>query len=524
MFLNSINSFMSINKRPFAFFVIALLLMVSIFYTSATSMVNYWLDHEEFGHAFFLPLISFYFIWQKRYEFVDVPVTKPWVGIVIVLIGVLVYLLGVLSAIYTIQQNAMVLVIVGLFVSLYGTEISKKVTIPLLLLFFMVPLPGFLYNTLSNNLQLMSSQIGVYVIRLFDISVYLEGNVIDLGVYKLQVVEACSGLRYLFPLMTLGLISAYIFKSSMFKKVIIFLSTIPITVLMNSFRIGMIGVLVEYYGIAMAEGFLHDFEGWIIFMACMAILIFEMWLLSKLSRVKVPFSELFDVEPVYPEDDDYKIPVKKMSSAVIYSVPLLIVGLVFSQVIGDRIDKVPERLSFSGFPTEISEYKGKLDKFDANIIDALNFDDYLIADYVHQTDGSQVNVYIGYYELQRADKVPHSPKACLPGGGWVITKSDIVSFDLKDGSKLSTNRVVIHKGDSKQLVYYWFKQRDRNITSEYFVKWYMLVDSIFKNRTDGALVRYVTNIKSNESLADAELRVQEFIKEINPVMIKYIPD
>jgi len=197
---------------------------------------------------------------------------------------------------------------------------------------------------------------------------------------------------------------------------------------------------------------------------------------------------------------------------------------VFSQVIGDRIDKVPERLSFSGFPTEISEYKGKLDKFDANIIDALNFDDYLIADYVHQTDGSQVNVYIGYYELQRADKVPHSPKACLPGGGWVITKSDIVSFDLKDGSKLSTNRVVIHKGDSKQLVYYWFKQRDRNITSEYFVKWYMLVDSIFKNRTDGALVRYVTNIKSNESLADAELRVQEFIKEINPVMIKYIPD
>src|SRR5207253_2194127 len=98
------------------------------------------------------------------------------------------------------------------------------------------------YIQLSQKLQLWSSQLGVAVIRLFGISVYLEGNVIDLGSYKLQVVEACSGLRYLFPLMTLGFIAALFFRAPLWKRSILFLSTIPITVLMNSFRIGMIGI------------------------------------------------------------------------------------------------------------------------------------------------------------------------------------------------------------------------------------------------------------------------------------------
>lgn len=109
---------------------------------------------------------------------------------------------------------------------------------------------------------------------MFQIPVFLEGNIIDLGVYQLQVVEACSGLRYLFPLMSLGFIAAYFYQAAFWKRAIVFLMTIPITILMNSFRIGVIGVMVDNWGISMAEGFLHDFEGWIIFMACAAILFF----------------------------------------------------------------------------------------------------------------------------------------------------------------------------------------------------------------------------------------------------------
>ncbi|MCK5015842.1 MAG: exosortase, partial [Candidatus Peribacteraceae bacterium] len=240
----------------------ALLIIAFTFYDSAERMVRYWYGTEEFGHAFFIPVISIYLIWQKRFEINEIPIRKTWIGLFITFLGTMLFVVGNLSAIYVIQQYALVLVLVGLFVSVLGVDVAKKVILPLILLFFMIPLPGFLYNTLSGQLQLISSSLGVFFIRLFEISVYLEGNVIDLGVYKLQVVEACSGLRYLFPLMTLGLIMSYMYRSTRLNKFIVFFSTIPITVLMNSFRIGVIGVLVEYYGISMAEGFLHDFEGW----------------------------------------------------------------------------------------------------------------------------------------------------------------------------------------------------------------------------------------------------------------------
>ena len=98
------------------------------------------------------------------------------------------------------------------------------------------------------------------------------------------MAEACNGLRYLFPLTSFGFLCAFLFRGPLWQKAIIFLSTLPITVLMNSFRIGVIGILVEYYGISMARGFLHDFEGWIVFMACVGILFLEMWVFAKLRR------------------------------------------------------------------------------------------------------------------------------------------------------------------------------------------------------------------------------------------------
>ena len=103
----------------------------------------------------------------------------------------------------------------------------------LVFLLFMVPLPRFIQFNLSNELQLISSQLGAGIVRLFGIPVSLEGNVIDLGSYKLQVVEACSGLRYLFPLMSFGLLCAVLFKAPVWQRALVFLSSLPITIVMN---------------------------------------------------------------------------------------------------------------------------------------------------------------------------------------------------------------------------------------------------------------------------------------------------
>ena len=132
------------------------------------------------------------------------------------------------------------------------------------------------------------------VIRAAGLSVFLEGNVIDLGSYQLQVAEACSGMRYLFPLMSFGFLCAVLMRGRWWQQAILFVSTVPITILMNSLRIGIIGILVNYYGIEQAEGFLHDFEGWVIFMSCVVILFAEIWIFARMEKQK--FLEIFGLD------------------------------------------------------------------------------------------------------------------------------------------------------------------------------------------------------------------------------------
>ena len=216
-----------------------------------------------------------------------------------------------------------------------------------------MPLPNFIFNNLSSDLQLISSQIGVAVIRAFGISVYLEGNVIDLGKFQLQVVEACSGLRYLFPLVSLSIIAAFIYQAALWKRVVVVLSSIPITVLMNSFRIGVIGVLVEYGGIEQAEGFLHDFEGWFVFMACLGILLIEMWLLVAFGKNKQKLSEVFSIElpDELPSDTVYK----ERSISWKYMIPVIFVSVagLYIGTLNERAEVIPERISFSSYPLKI---------------------------------------------------------------------------------------------------------------------------------------------------------------------------
>ena len=285
-----------ISSYLWAFFVISALLIAFPFMETINDMIYRWDTKEEYGYGYIIPFITLFLIWQRK-ELLAKSSFKPtyWAVPFLIFSGVI-YFMGAVSTTHTLSQYALVLTILGLAYGVLGWNAFKIVAIPIALLFFMVPLPPFIYNNLSGQLQLISSELGVAVIRAFGISVYLEGNVIDLGAFKLQVVEACSGLRYLFPLVSLSFVAAYLYSVETWKRVLIFLSSIPITVLMNSFRIGVIGVLVEYYGIEQAEGFLHDFEGWFIFMACMGILFIEMAILARIGKRKRKLSEVFGIE------------------------------------------------------------------------------------------------------------------------------------------------------------------------------------------------------------------------------------
>ena len=499
-------------------------IVIFAFSDGLKDLLRVWETKEEYSYGYIIPVITAFLIWQRKDELERMPFLGSWAGVALMFFGLCVFLLGELSGLFLLVQYAFLLVVAGVALALTGIPGFRLVAVPLLLLAFMVPLPSFFLTEISSHLQLISSQIGVGFIRLFGISVFLEGNVIDLGVMKLQVVEACSGLRYLFPLMTLGFIAAYFFKGEFWKRAIIFLSTIPITILMNSLRIGIIGVMVEYWGQSMAEGFLHDFEGWAVFMACTAVLVAEMWLLARIGTQRRSLQEAFGLDFPAPTPKDAIVQPRTLPR------PFLAAGLLAILVAGatvalpQRVEATLARQEFSRFPSTIGEWQGKGSRLEQIYLNQLKLDDYIITDF-NSPGKLPINFYAAYYASQKKGQSAHSPRTCMPGGGWQITS--LTQHEIDGGTpagKLRVNRTVIQMGEHKQLVYYWFQQRGRNLTNEYLVKWYIFWDSLTRNRTDGALVRLTMPVPANLDLAEADKQLGDFVKLLNPILSAYVPE
>ncbi len=495
-------------RRAGLLLVVAVMVALFGFGGALLELVRRWRVQEEYSHGFLIPLIVALLLWTRR-DAILASIGRPSVaGIFLVLGAIGLHIVGELSAIYILSQIGFVLALIGIVVALGGYRLFSVVSIPIVYLLFAIPLPYFIDAKLTLQLQLISSQLGVLFIRLFQIPVYLDGNVIDMGVYQLQVVEACSGLRYLYPLLSLSFLAAYLFHAPLWQRAIVFLSSIPIAIGMNGFRIGVVGILVDRWGTQMAEGALHFFEGWIIFLACSAFLAGEMYVLARISGKR--FFDVFHVPSirVTPARD---LPAQSTSPVpLVACLGVLCAGGLAVFLVSGRSEILPERTRFAAFPARIDEWQGHLESLDPAIERGLGFDDYILSDY-SQPGGKPVNLYVAYYASQRKGESPHSPIVCIPGGGWKITLIERKHYQGA-GVDFPFNRVVVAKGSSRQLVYYWFDERGRPIADEYLAKWYLLKDAIIKNRTDGALIRLVTEIYPDEAEVDADRRLQSFMQ------------
>ena len=495
------------------------------FWDGLVRMWGWWIDAPEYSHGLLIPPIAAFLLWQQKDRLERLPFTGNWWGVALILLGGALLVLGQLGTVYTVVQYAYLITLYGLILSFLGWTAFRLIAVPLLILLFMIPLPQFVLANLSTKLQLLSSLIGVYIMRLFGISVFLEGNVIDLGGYKLQVAEACSGLRYLFPLMTLGFLMAYFYKGALWKRVLLFFSSIPITVLMNSIRVGSIGVMVEHWGIEMAEGFLHEFQGWMVFMVSTALMLAEIALLNTVGREAGTWRQLFGVE--FPSDTPRGsvIRARNVPSSFVAAGALLIGFIAISIVMPRPAEVYPTRAAFLEFPMQIGPWHGHQGSLEAVYSDALQLDDYLLADYVGDS-GAAINLYASYYNSQRKGEAVHSPRSCLPGGGWQMRdfgQRDIANISV-NGQPLRVNRALMELGDQRQLVYYWFQQRGRVISNEFAVKWYLFWDALSIHRTDGAMIRLMTPVSSTGSTEDADRRLTDFVSRMAPDITRYVPN
>ncbi len=502
-------------------FLVAFAILLFTFRQGLADMVERW-GHAEYSHGYLIPFISLYLLAVRLERFEDVRPIPSWVGVGMVLVGLVGFLLGDLSALFVIAQYSFVLTLWGLVVTQVGGRGLRVLWPALVFLLFMVPLPYFIQSNLSNNLQLVSSELGTAFLRSIGIPVFLQGNVIDLGNYKLQVVEACAGLRYLFPLMAFALLCAVMFRGAIWKRSLLFFSSVPIAIVMNSFRIAVTGVLVNSYGTSAAEGFLHYFEGWVIFTLCLMILFAEMWILASAGGQKLDDVLNLDLpgREVLPGLGMLLAPSRQLGTAVL----LLVVAGVASFLIGNREEIVPARTSLTAFPLKLGEWRGREGEMPRDQLDVLKLTDYTIVSFSRPDIRVPVELYVAYYASQRSGASIHSPRTCLPGGGWMIDELSLI--DVKGAGpedSLIVNRALISFGEQRMLVYYWFDQRGRIVSNEYLAKWYIFRDSLMMNRTDGALVRVMTPVTDVSQIASADQRLQDFIRVAAPRLSYFIP-
>lgn len=487
------------------------------------NLLKRWGEQQELSHGYFLPVIAGWLIWARR-DALRASLGKPVaLGLAGVAVSAIVLVLSELTvtSLMIFQHLAMILLCSSLALALGGWRVFWLTLLPVGFLLFMVPPPYWAITILSQQFQLWSSQLGVWMIELVGIPVYLSGNIIDLGEYKLQVAEACSGLRYLFPFLSLGFLAAYLYKAPLWQRAIVFLSTIPITIVMNSFRVAVTGLLVQRFGPEHAEGFIHMFEGWVVFIMCLAMLFLVIALLSKLSGRKAD-AGMLALPEIAPRPDGEPWSRQRFMAFAAASIAMIAAAGAYVHFGISNILRVPERVQLAGLPYEFDGWRSDVQRVDNETLEVLGADDYIITNMTSPAQ-EQFNLYIAYLNMQRHGHSWHSPRQCIPGGGWQITRHEVVPTTTEDGREFYYNRIIIENSGVRQLVYYWYDQRGRKIANEFVMKFLLIFDAVRLRRTDGAMIRLMTPIGREELVEDADARLLGFMRELEPKLPPYIP-
>lgn len=515
----------SVSLPILAGFLLFLLLAAAMYRSTTAYLLGKW-GVDDFTYCYFIPLVVAYLVWEKRSELTHEPACRTWAGLLPALLGILFYWMGELGGEFTIMFFSSWLICVGAIWSVFGWRRLRVIAFPILLALAMVPPPAVIYGNLTLQLKLISSQIGVLMLQLCGLSAYREGNVIDIGFTKLQVVDACSGLRYFFPLIVLGILLAYFFKGALWKKIVIVLSAIPVSIVTNSMRIASVGILYQFMGPAAAEGFFHDFSGWFIFMLSLGILLLEIEVFKRFcaegdSNVAQIKTDASLPRPLCPEQPANSALLRFVSPQLLLILLLMGATAAGAQAISDR-SRTPLAQPFNEFPDVVGGWTAKRQNLEKIFLDSLQLNDYLLADFRNST-GDLINCYVAFNDFQSKGKASHSPASCLPGSGWELKNPEKIAVRDESGRTITINRALMVMGSEQRLTYYWFNQRGRILTDLYQIKLFNIVDSIALNRTDGALVRLITPLGSSESAALADARLKEFFKLFNPTLNRFLP-
>jgi EpsI family protein len=528
------------------FFVAAALFF--LYAAILTRLAHNWWTDENYSHGLLVPFVIGYIVWQE-FDVLRNLQKKPEIviGSAIILFSLIMLLGGTLGAELFTQRVSFVLMLAGIVVYFFGARILQKLSTALVLLLLAIPIPQIIFNKIAFPLQIWASQAAFWGLGLLSIPAKRQGNVIwlvpqgETRAVGLETIEACSGIRSLMTMVALALVLAYFtrrkrpqqqenvasrrfdfLKDIDFRRtVILMLSAVPVAIFTNAVRVTSTGVLTYYFGKSAAEGTWHEVSGWLVFVAAFVLLMLINFGLEFLFRRGTANSSEY-TNPSYDQSSNSGGQSRAHRQTIVLLTALLVAG-IFINWFEQRGETKIEHLPLREFPAQLGAWKqdGDDTRFSAETESVLRTSDYVMRDYVLTTTGKFSNVYVGYYASQRHGATYHSPQNCLPGAGWEMVNPESIEITTSAGKTFTANRYIVQKGNYREILIYWYQGRGRITASEYRDKIYTSLDSLLRQRSDGALVRVMTpegrdKAKSLEAAMDLSAQVADHITEFVP--------
>lgn len=246
--------------------------IVLLYWRIVADLVADWWTDDNYSHGFLIVPLAAFFAWERRRQWRSLAPHQSSIGLLVVIGSIATLIAGTLGAELFLTRISIVGVIAGSILFLGGWKHLRVLSFPVLFLMLMVPLPSIIFNQIAFPLQLLASRFGETALNVASIPVLREGNVIILAHTTLEVAEACSGIRSLVSLLTLGIIYGYFTDRRTWVRWMIALATVPIAIVTNGVRVAGTGIVAHYYGPELATGFMHDFSGWLMFIAAFMLL------------------------------------------------------------------------------------------------------------------------------------------------------------------------------------------------------------------------------------------------------------
>ncbi|MEW6050220.1 MAG: exosortase/archaeosortase family protein [Candidatus Zixiibacteriota bacterium] len=284
MFERTMENQVLAKRLPVWMTALPYVLLLAFYAPVLSELIWDWAHDDNYSHGFLIPLVSGYLLWKKRNELAAVAHTVDSRGLAVVILGLVLFILGNGAAEYFVVRFSFVVVLFGLTYYLFGRELVKQGWFEFFFLLFMIPIPYVIYFAATFPMQVLASKITVFVLNIIGMGVVRQGNIIHLPGYSLEVAEACSGMRSLVSLLALGALYAYMTQRGFLAKSILFLSTIPIAVIANVFRVFVTSILA--YGVSneVAEEPIHSIMGMSVFVVAFVFLFIEGFILRKLFK------------------------------------------------------------------------------------------------------------------------------------------------------------------------------------------------------------------------------------------------